>query len=236
MRTVAVCLVLKEIILINLVSCSLAGRNNPPSQTPHDILPSTLPKAEVKNEWKPDPHLLSKLAPETKVGDYGVRLPSGYSSFPTPAELMTHKPFAEGGIKAYQYTSRTYSDGIASVISFHIFSAVYIAYINDFSEAPLDTKSLTESWLSVQREVELKRNPGIVFSPEEYGQMSGLYFIRQYAQYTKKMRGKKFKVHRFTYISLSVAGGIEASFYDSEPHSKVTLPVAEASILTFHKD
>ncbi len=213
---------LAGLVFAGAASLSWAGINeNLHSQIINDAMPSVLQKPTVRSNWKSNPILLNKLSAETKIDTYTFRLPFGYSSFPTPAGLMGHKPF---------------SDGIASVISFHVFSASYIAYINNFPRLPVDTKALTESWLSAQKATVLQSYPDATFSREEYGQLSSLNFIRVYIQYHSNFRGKKFLVHRFTYVSISASGGIEASFYDNEPHSKVSLPIAEASILTLRKD
>jgi len=228
---------LAGLAFVCVANFSWAGINKKPiSATPIVVMPKAMLKSAVNSEWHPNPTLLNKLGEETKIDAYKFRLPLGYSSFPTPDGLMDHKPFSDGEIKAYQYKSSKYPDGIHSVISYHIFSASYIAYINNLPGPPSDTKSMTESWVESLRAITLKNHADATFSREEYGQLSGLNFIRLYIQYTGTLGRKKFMVHRFTYVSINTSGGIEASFYDSEPHSKVSFPIAEASTLTLYKD
>jgi hypothetical protein len=165
------------------------------------------------SDWTPDQSTLDKLADPQPCGGYVIRPPKHYT-------LQTI-PVQDGSV-GYAWVTDPRADGTHHYI---------LAYLTPSSANPqLHTvEDILGHFLSSVRQ----HQSAFKVSQMQVGTINGLVFFRQYWAGIDATTGQN--THGFIYAARDGRMIIEISSQDIEPYSDTSLPLTEASTLTFRK-
>lgn len=210
-------LMTKRVLGLTLVGLMipLVASAKKPTPKRHAAKPAPHPKSADAGVWTPDPKLLSQLEPEQAFGPYQMRIPAGYTvkNFDVPATGAKVAGFLLTGPVRPDHT------------------APQMRVIVMVAQPGYVTRSVDKL---LKMDDVLDATPGLVKSPTEDGQGSGLQLSRQYFKYPSEVHAGR-RMHGFFYATTDSRSDARMEAVDAEPDSATTLPLLEAAALTLHK-
>lgn len=213
-------------VVLVLSAGSANSSSHKPVRSKHKLVPSSTtrkPSASTEvDTWKPDPKLLNNLTGETQVSSYALRLPEGYSEVPQSPEMAARR---QNGFDNHVYGMSRRSDGTAATLGFVIAtppsSMAGTLTLDDALDGTLQQKK--HQWQDFTQ------------SPVQDGYINGLAFKRVYFKGMVSGAAGTRMAHGFAYVAINGNSILSFQAEDVEPYNDETIPVAQAAVLTFHK-
>ena len=165
----------------------------------------------AKAVWKPDPHLIPKLAPETTIDGYRIRPPGGY----------VHKEIKRGQpLHAWEAPAR--KDGT------HASLTLMVMHVPDKDPRTFPPDAVLDRFVGA---VEQSRTNWTRI-PTQHGEVNGLAFSRTRWVGTDKVTHRKMEGFQYVAVdgrTLVILGSQDVDGQDT------SLKLAEASVLTLRK-
>jgi hypothetical protein len=171
--------------------------------------------------WAPDKNQMSKLGPELSIGDYSVRIPTGWLN---SLSSKNAPPGLPPGLTMEWYTSPRRPDGTSCVLGVNIVELQpgdnpNVGLLQRVNEVIAPYRRAWEDFQS---------------TPMEFGVLGGFSFARIYfSGTTVTKQGVICKSHGFTYVTIDNGRYIFLSSHDIEPYEADSLALTEASVMTF---
>ncbi len=169
--------------------------------------------APLSSSWVPETKLLEQLSEEAVVGSFRLRPPQGYQFV---------QQAGPNGAQAFAWKGERRPDGTAPSLM------VIVAPTPEGEAPPMDLEKLLAKFLAgIQR-----RRAQWAQATAERGRIGERTFMR--AAWSGLEPALQVKMHGFSYVAIDGTTVIQISSQDVEPYHAQTLPLAEASALTFH--
>jgi hypothetical protein len=168
-------------------------------------------------EWTPDRALVQRLADAADVEGYTIQPPKGFRM------QRMQRANAPANPKMFAWVGDTRKDGARPSVT------LMIAVPPPGESVNLPLEQVAEKLLGG---VKRGRANWRQDTPER-GVVNGMNFVR--IRWSGMEPGRTRKMEGFIYVALDGTSVIQLGSQDVVPHGKQTLPLAEASVLTFRK-
>ncbi len=211
-----------SLLFISAINQANSKPLHPKHKAAHSATVAKASAPKKTDSWQPDPTLATNLADETQVGSYFIRLPFGYSEIPQPPGIAAQMP---NGFDNHEYGLTRRSDGTSATI------ALSIATPPPGMTGSISLGEVLDGTLTAKKQ----QWQNFTESPAQDGEINGLSFKRAYYKGIVSGRAGTRMAHGLVYVAVDGTKILSYQAEDVEPYNEDTLSVAQASILTFHR-
>jgi hypothetical protein len=174
-------------------------------------------RTKPTDSWKPDAALLKQLEAPIKVGDYSIRIPKGYE------KQQPNTPTPEG-VSVWGWTGAPRRDGTKPSITMMI-----------MTPPPAQREQIKAMTLEQVAgrfiEGQKRQRTNWKIEASEKGTVNGLSFVRM--RWSGVNPAQNMEMRGVLYVARDGNTLIQMASQDPTAHSKQTLALAEAAVLTF---
>ena len=221
MRRISPCRVLAALFAGATLAASPAYAKKPHAAHKHRVPTSPQPDMGITSTWHQDPALRQQLASESHIEGFALRPPQGYMLGQHDENRQTDNVFL------FIWTGLARTDGSAPELHVQLTKlkprVVELQTLDDRLDVLLGSMKQGAPWL--------------VFSPFQHGLVNDVPFVRVYYKTGPDAPEGHPITHGFIYKATSNDAKwlITIIGRDVEPYNDQTVPLLEASTLTFHK-